>query len=319
MARFRKWPQLKTADARAIDVAAQSLKQRLKAVAHYLSRADGSSGDQVETIHQLRIWTRRAGAVLEFFDGEYPAERAAKLDKYLQKVRKAANAARDDDVLIERLESDLSHPGASRLLKRIRKHREKAQRPVDRAMRKYGGELQQRGKKLRRNALRQADQCGCTQQFSTTAAARLKTLVGEFVAAGSGDLSDVDRLHQFRIQAKRLRYAVELASPIFADAVRDELAERVTLLQEKLGEVNDHAVAKERFKQLLEKAGDNERDYLTELLQYEGASLEQAHSEFLTWWLAHQDSFRAAFERALAPQPNTPMNDPPQLGIAQIG
>ena len=70
-----------------------------------------------------------------------------------------------------------------------------------------------------------------------------------FFAAADGDLSDVKALHSFRIAGKRLRYAMELFAAAFPPAFREELYPLVEELQEKLGEINDHAAAAARLEE----------------------------------------------------------------------
>jgi triphosphatase len=69
---------------------------------------------------------------------------------------------------------------------------------------------------------------------------RLKRLLhaGEDIAA-----LDVPSLHGLRLDGKRLRYAAEMFSPLFAGKDTRRFLRRLTVLQESLGKLNDGAVA----------------------------------------------------------------------------
>src|SRR5205085_1605887 len=77
-------------------------------------------------------------------------------------------------------------------------------------------------------------------KFAGWAAAQLRTLADTFLAAMPGDSSDVVALHQFRIRAKALRYAIEIVASAFEPELRTDLYPVVGQLQERLGRVQDH-------------------------------------------------------------------------------
>src|SRR5262249_4994228 len=79
------------------------------------------------------------------------------------------------------------------------------------------------------------------------AADQLANLSDEFLGAMPDETSDVVALHQFRISAKGLRYAIELVAPAFGPELKEDLYPIVEELQEKLGSVQDHVTAKQRF------------------------------------------------------------------------
>jgi CHAD domain-containing protein len=57
-------------------------------------------------------------------------------------------------------------------------------------------------------------------------------------------------LHQLRIRAKRLRYAAEFFAPLFPSRDTRRFIRRVTVLQERLGHLNDSAVASELMSEI---------------------------------------------------------------------
>src|SRR5262245_29676581 len=97
-----KWIDGVSPDDRTIDVAVYSLQNRFAAVVHYLTRAAKTPND-IESVHQLRVWTRRATAALRLYEDFLPRRRSAWMGKQLKRIRRAAGQARDCDVLIQRL------------------------------------------------------------------------------------------------------------------------------------------------------------------------------------------------------------------------
>ena len=63
-----------------------------------------------------------------------------------------------------------------------------------------------------------------------------------------GDTSDMAALHQFRIRAKSLRYAMELLAAAFGPELREVHYPVVEEVQERLGRINDHVAARDRFR-----------------------------------------------------------------------
>src|SRR5262249_58635227 len=109
-ARPDKWVQGVSPDDRTTDVAVRTLQARLAAIQHYLPLAAEKAEEDVEHVHQLRVWTRRASAALKLYAGLLPRRRTARMKKQLKRLRRAANDARDCDVLARRLAEDHAHP-----------------------------------------------------------------------------------------------------------------------------------------------------------------------------------------------------------------
>lgn len=64
-ARINKWVAGATADDRTRDIAVRTLQARLAAVQYYLPLVAERAGEDVEYVHELRVWTRRAAAALD--------------------------------------------------------------------------------------------------------------------------------------------------------------------------------------------------------------------------------------------------------------
>lgn len=129
----------------------------------------------------------------------------------------------------------------------------------------------------------------------------LRPLFENFLEAGAGDLENTERLHQFRIAGKKLRYATELLSGAFDSRLRDVTYEFLETLQDKLGTINDHASALTRISNWNDENGNEERHrYLAEMRCDEQKQLDLARQHFTEWWSVEQQTkTRAAFQETL--------------------
>ncbi len=139
--------------------------------------------------------------------------------------------------------------------------------------------------------------------FRDWAAARFTKVADEFAAAMPNESSDAAALHQFRIRAKALRYAIELVAPAFGPELRKELYPIVEELQERLGRVQDHVAAIERCKNWAAHArGESMQETLRELSAAEDRGLADSMREFRSWWTDERMSQVGAL---LAPPPRS--------------
>jgi len=92
------------------EVAKRTLAAWLRAVQHYLPLAADQAAEDIEHVHHLRVWTRRAGAALELYADLLPKRRTAWMTRQLKRLWHAANEARDLDVLAQRLAKAPSGP-----------------------------------------------------------------------------------------------------------------------------------------------------------------------------------------------------------------
>ncbi len=291
-----------TAIDRPSDVARATLAIRLAAVQIALPLAAERADEDVEHVHDLRVWSRRAVAALELYAEFLPPRRIARLKRQLKNLRKAANQARDCDVLIQILSSEPHSPQTRDWLKQVRRERAKAQTPIRLA---YGRFTRKRrferriGELLRRTRRRLPEE---EPQFGVWARARLKPIVERFFAAVPPDDAELEQLHRFRIRGKDLRYAMELLADAFPPAFKEQLYPMIEAIQEKLGPVNDLAAAQARLKLRLDRRLKRKRRlelrrrYVQQDLQLAGARWA-----FHQWFSAKtRVALRAQFQQALA-------------------
>ena len=79
-------------------------------------------------------------------------------------------------------------------------------------------------------------------------------MVAKFFEATESDLATDEALHALRIRSKKVRYTMEIVAVAFDSAFREKLYPQMTVLQDVLGTVNDHATALTLFGQWLSKS-----------------------------------------------------------------
>jgi CHAD domain-containing protein len=302
-----KWLAETTPDMPIAEVARIALKNRLLTVWHYLPLAATKPEEDVEYIHQLRVSTRRSGAALQIFRSLLPKKSLKWLSRELRRIRKAAGEARDLDVFIERLsrQGQTSHTQALEgVVGDLRIRRQRAQPLVlevyeDLRLWKLELRIELLVERVRwRERSPEPD-------FRTAAAEMLRPVIDEFHEARSADFADIEALHQLRICGKALRYAMELLAGAFHKSFRKRVYPTVGEMQDRLGMVNDHAVACERLGSWMREASDPGRiAVLKQLSDRECAALETTAEEFRAWWTPQwAETFEAQLREAMEKQP----------------
>jgi CHAD domain-containing protein len=284
-----------------VDAAARlSLASRLTAVVHHLPLAAYHAEQDSEHVHRLRVSTRRAGAALKLYRDWLPLKRARWVEKRLKKIRRAAGEARDLDVLAHRLAQDYGDR-AMAIAPIVAQERAGVQADIVRI-----AERSRRDDRFVRKTARLIESirppgdmdAADAPTFRVWAAKQLDDIAGQFCDAVPDATADMAALHQFRIQAKSLRYAMELLASAFGPALREVQYPVVEQLQERLGRINDHVAARDRFRNW---AADDqfaaEKDLLCELAEDELALLADELRDFREWWtpsMAEQLSHKLA-------------------------
>jgi len=302
MAKIRKskWVEGVDPSGSISDVATLAVGDRLKLVSYYAPLAAEQAEESVEYVHQLRVCSRRAAAALKLFADLMPSRRARKVGKLLRHVRRAAGDARDLDVMLKRLADACGQdPAREKLLAWLDTRRQAAQAPIvsiydQLAEAHYDRRVSKLVEKIRwRQPPPEPD-------YRTASRELLRPIVDEFFQAGE-DLATYERLHQFRIDGKRLRYAMELLAAAFPDSFRKELYPHIEKLQQRLGKLNDHVTAGESLVQWAAEHEDNSvRDLCGCLASAEVAAAAQDERDFREWWTAERASeLRRQFDALL--------------------
>ncbi|PAY20040.1 hypothetical protein CKO51_08050 [Rhodopirellula sp. SM50] len=288
-----KWVRLDTAEGCVATAARLTLSSRLAAVLYYLPRASSRSDASIEHVHQLRVSTRRVIAVLQLYQDVLPGKLARRMERQMKRIRQVAGVARDLDVLALRYRDSDSRKH-KRLVRRLTPLRRKARRSIadlNRALMDKD-HLARRVKKLLRSI-----RCQSQQDLNAFAKMQLARRSQCFFKHAKRDLDRVDELHRFRIQAKRFRYTVELLGDVLPAEIRTRIYPVVCNVQEVLGELHDHSIARERMKRLARRETKSSRArQIRKLAREEGRLMEQAEQRFREWWTP---SFSDQLERSV--------------------
>ncbi len=296
-----KWFWIDPPTSEVAAAAERILALRMDEVQKFLPLAARHAEGDIEHVHQLRVNCRRAAAALRAFEG-LAGRRGRKLKRWLKRLRRAAGPARDADVLIARLRSELdaANPNAQRLVDDIAQARTEAQPAL----------VAVDDRTLRGGLKRAIDGC-----LTSLAGAKTKTARSSFaefaqraVAAAAKGLDIVDaqtaslgELHQLRIAAKRLRYSIEIFHCAAAPALRLEVYPQIEELQERLGAINDRVASQSRWQQwLAELPPDGLAAFTAGLVVGDHATALRQQQEFLDWWTPQRhatvrEHFAAAF------------------------
>ena len=298
-----KWIPAEGPDEPVSQVAKRAVGRRLELVWQALAPAARESDELIEHVHDLRVASRRAMAALDIFGELLPSSRKHWFRRQAKRTRKAAGGARDLDVLGARLLSacpDEFADACDGVRKLVRKQRQEAQGPI----RKIHAKLAEKGFKRRIATLvARIHYRGSGDEPSIACFARssMRPVLEAFFGAAESEFSDTDALHEFRIRGKELRYTMEVFAGAFEADFRDELYPLVTEIQEKLGEINDHATALTQLHAwTVDLEEDEQRKLLHLLMDAESDRLAQAQAKFESWWTPDWASeMRRRFDQVL--------------------
>lgn len=283
-----KWIKQVTAEMPVRRAAKIALRVRLQSVLDFLPRAAYHPEEDIEHVHQLRVSTRRSVAALDIFR-PLTGKNAKRLRKQLKEIRRSAGMARDFDVLFERwkkLAGETPDPAWQGLLARLQVERERAQPPLVAVARKMERKrlshlVSQVVHKLDENA----EQAEEEPHFVDFARQRLSEDACRFFAASPSAEASDEALHQFRIEGKKLRYAMELFAAAFGREFRKDIYPQIEQLQEVLGEHNDHATAQIQLMEWIRNTSDTtQRIRLEQLFSQEKENLKESRARFEAWW-----------------------------------
>jgi CHAD domain-containing protein len=199
----------------------------------------GKHLDNPESIHDLRVSIRRFTQCLRTFRGLFAPGPAKKIRRRLRKLMDLCSAVRNCDVALELLRQAGVHGGPS--VPHLGALRQEAGQTL-------GGHLEgsPRWKKSKwlkglRLDVREDSEWAPGQSVEENLARILPALAEDLFAAGQAAAAagaTHDTVHQFRLRAKRFRYALELFPSFYGDPMQDHL-QALGELQDRLGAIND--------------------------------------------------------------------------------
>jgi CHAD domain-containing protein len=124
-----------------------------------------------------------------------------------------------------------------------------------------------------------------TDSLEPRVRSKVAAVYARFIEAVPKQPDDLEALHRFRLRGKELRYTMELSASLFPPEFRTSLYPLVTRLQNKLGEINDHATARQRLINWSAEAKNRRQaDLLCGLIVREHKQLEKSIKRFKKWW-----------------------------------
>jgi len=242
------------------------LRQRLVSLLNAMPAAQ--AGDQI-SVHQARVASRRLREALPVLGGRADEQALDQAAKRVRRITRALGPVRELDVtllLLAELESKGSTP--KRAIARVRK-------AVLDARQKRRTEMLEvitptRLEKLRKRLVKvsspESHASAVPRNALTEAAAqsafRAKTLKAAIDRAGGIYLAD--RLHRVRIEAKKLRYALEIQRELSRSRATAGLT-RLKTEQDLLGRVHDLEILIDRARGVQSKLSPRDRIGMAEL------------------------------------------------------
>jgi len=260
--------------------AAQETSVRLKHFSKHLRHAAKHPEDP-DAIHDLRVSIRRAVQACKTFGELLDPAPVKHLRRRLRKLMDLCAAVRNCDVALTLLDEAGVTTGSS--ASRLKKMRGEAAEKLHRYLKK------ERPKRRPAPGVRSRPKerdWKLDQSLERNLSRILPLLAEEFFASGTAALSahaDYHKLHQFRLQAKRFRYTLELFESFYGTEMQKGM-EILKELQDRLGAINDCAATitiLERDRRAVAATGKLLRQRKTVLQEY-------ARSQFvpqkLDWW-----------------------------------
>jgi len=188
-----------------------------------------------DSIHELRVATRRFTQSLAIFKSLYHAKDLKKIRRRLKELMDLSSAVRDCDVAAA-LVAQSELPGAAAIQKPLAARRKEAVRMLLPNLRSWAA---RRTTSKWRATL--TPNGASDTPLADLVRDRVPRAAKKFFQEADGASSATD-LHRARIQAKKLRYSLELLKPAY-DRQFDPTIEQIRTVQALLGKAHDgHAV-----------------------------------------------------------------------------
>ncbi|MBK8012481.1 MAG: CHAD domain-containing protein [Deltaproteobacteria bacterium] len=289
-------------DRLAVYAAENALRAHLDEVLRRLPLAARLAESEPEHVHQLRVATRRAAAVLHLFDDFVSPRARRRVQNWLKSVRRAAGEARDLDVLIARK----VRAGCERdVLRALRDARVRAQRAIAEIHEAADGPFERDVETLLGSLVPGIKARGTFEStLGEFARARIRDMSIAFFARWPETADDIEGLHALRVSAKSMRYALDLLLAAFLPSLAEPVAAEFRALQTQLGDLNDHATAVRRLEERLDHrtVEPGLAENLEAEISDERGLLAQAVERFqVDWPKTRKNDLCARFEAMLVP------------------
>ncbi len=211
--------------------------------------------DPIEAIHRLRVATRRLRAFVRLCGPMLARKRAERLRTRLRSITRGIGELREWDVLLEALRAEhrVAEPLPRAALEHVIEWAEAPRRKAARAARKAlaGVDLEGLAQALDGELDRV---CGRMLRLDAELPEQAATLLEPELARAFDGMPtphpelDIEALHELRIRAKRLRYALELLEPSLGESDR-ALRRPLKRIQSALGDHRDAVQLGDRLRE----------------------------------------------------------------------
>ncbi|MCA9433212.1 MAG: CHAD domain-containing protein [Candidatus Omnitrophica bacterium] len=233
----------------------------------------------IEDLHRMRVASRRIRAVIYLFRPQLRDSRVKDLDRVMRRATQQLGEVRDLDVLLEKLaqygeeqkkdaQSDLEVLASFWAQRREKTRKDLTDYLDGSKFRKLREEFQAFFKSFPKES-------GDISQTEFHPEKRIRHVVPSMVWKAYEEVRGFETVikdapnetfHALRIEAKHLRYALEMFSEVLGEEA-DELTNRVVALQEHLGTLQDSEVTAELLKAFLDDPGKKWKGQVTPSVQ----------------------------------------------------
>lgn len=259
------------------DVAVRTLTDRLAEVRHQISEFAAQSSIDTETVHRLRVASRRAVAGFDFFEDVIDPSFRRGATKRIKELRSHLGHLRDMAVLIERLDRR-SSKGAKYACQALRRKYKRSMPSVQRRVRKIAEKLSRLESRTPSIPLHVSTNQTASTPFMPWARERIHAIARRLFKMLRRVGHSAKSLHRLRIRAKKLRYSLEVLTPAFPTIVMSSAYRRLEKLQTVLGEIQDAVVQQEMLRRLSQDSG---RRRIARFVDNEKRRQRRKHAEFL--------------------------------------
>lgn len=233
--------------------------------AEMLAHEDGTRlGEDIEELHDMRVATRRMRAAFDLFGEYYAPKMGKKLLTGLKLTGRTLGAVRDMDVFIENGRAyaaslpEADQQGLVPLITDWQQEREIHRREM---LAHLNGDGYQRFKEKMNRFVQTPGMGAITPDDANPIQQLVRNTVPQIIYSRLANVrayetvlanASLDQLHALRIEAKKLRYAVEFFREVLGPEAK-EVINTLKKLQDHLGELNDARVACQLLSAFLEK------------------------------------------------------------------
>ncbi len=276
------------------------MRQRLLALLDAMPAA--ASGD-VTSVHRARVASRRLREVLPVVSEAAGSDALDRAGKQVRRITRALGPIRELDVALGHLDEAGARAGMSaRALGKVRRHLAE-ERAIHRramldvitptALDKLKGRLHEPPSPP------QAREQDAEIRAARRRAARRAAALGVAVKR-AGNLYSSERLHQARIAAKKLRYALEVERELMRARATGRI-NRLKRVQDLLGNIHDFEILIGRVREVQAAIASSDRKSATELdslVRVLEEECREGHAAFLKQRAAITDLCRLVIEAA---------------------